>query len=150
MEPLALAVGLGLAVSLLFTELFGLAAGGLVVPGYLAVALDRPRLVLATLAAGLVTALVVRAIAQVALVFGRRRTVLMLLVGYLVGAALPRLAPLVLATGPELKVCGYVIPGLIGVWIDRQGLVETMSTLLTGAVVVRLLLILLGALEPAG
>jgi poly-gamma-glutamate biosynthesis protein PgsC/CapC len=149
MESLSLAVGLGLCVSLLFTELFGLAAGGLVVPGYLAVTLERPLLVLGTLAAGIVTALLVRAIAALALVFGRRRTVLMLLVGYLVGATLPRLAPLVLSTGPELKVIGHVIPGLIGVWVDRQGLVETLGTLLTAAVVVRLLLILFGAVELA-
>ena len=36
MDLLPVSVGIGLAVSLLFSELFGLAAGGMVVPGYVA------------------------------------------------------------------------------------------------------------------
>ncbi|HEX2223230.1 MAG TPA: poly-gamma-glutamate biosynthesis protein PgsC/CapC, partial [Thermoanaerobaculia bacterium] len=44
----------------------------------------------------------------------------------------------------ELRVIGYIIPGLLAIWIDRQGLVETVSILLTAAVVVRLTLIVLG------
>jgi hypothetical protein len=42
----------------------------------------------------------------------------------------------------DFKIIGYIIPGLIGIWIDRQGLIETVSALLIAAVVVRLLLIL--------
>ena len=42
------AIGLGLLVSLLFTELFGLAAGGMVVPGYIALYMVDPLSVVAT------------------------------------------------------------------------------------------------------
>ena len=35
-------IGLGLVVSLVFSEILGLAAGGLVVPGYIALYLDQP------------------------------------------------------------------------------------------------------------
>ena len=52
-EFLPLSVGIGLAVSLLFTEIFGLAAGGMIVPGYIALYLTRPVEVGLTLAAGL-------------------------------------------------------------------------------------------------
>ena len=38
----------GLLVSLLFTELFGLAAGGMVVPGYIALYMTDPLSVVAT------------------------------------------------------------------------------------------------------
>ena len=50
-ELLPLSVGIGLAVSLLFTELFGIASSGLVVPGYLALALNKPGELVATLLA---------------------------------------------------------------------------------------------------
>ena len=47
----------------------------------------------------------------------------------------------------EFTVIGYIIPGLIAIWIDRQGLVETLSALLTASVVVRLILILVFGAE---
>ena len=42
LDPVSSSIAVGLVVSLLFAELFGLAAGGMVVPGYLALSLDRP------------------------------------------------------------------------------------------------------------
>ena len=35
-------IGIGLIVSLVFSEILGLAAGGLIVPGYIALYLDQP------------------------------------------------------------------------------------------------------------
>lgn len=146
-ESLPLAIGIGLAVSLVFSEVFGLAAGGMVVPGYIAVALKDPVDVLLTLITGVLTFAIVHAFASVAIVYGRRRTVLMILVGYILGALVRLLHLPVGEPGSELAVIGYIIPGLIGIWIDRQGLVETISTLLTAAVVVRLLMILISGGE---
>jgi poly-gamma-glutamate biosynthesis protein PgsC/CapC len=142
MESLALSVGIGLAVSLLLSELFGLAAGGMIVPGYLALRLDDPLDVLLTVAAGFVTFAIVRTLSSFTIVYGRRRTVLMILIGYLVGVlvrwSLMRLG----APATELQVIGFIIPGLIGIWLDRQGIVETVAALLTASVLVRLVLIL--------
>lgn len=84
-ELLSLSIGLGLAASLLYGELFGLAAGGMVVPGYIAMFADRPTDVALTLLAALVTFGILRSLSQVAIVYGRRRTALTILVGYLVG-----------------------------------------------------------------
>ena len=52
MELLTLSIGVGLVIGLLFSELFGLAAGGVVVPGYLALYLTQPEAVLFTLGSG--------------------------------------------------------------------------------------------------
>jgi poly-gamma-glutamate biosynthesis protein PgsC/CapC len=163
---LALSIGIGLVVSLMFSELLGLAAGGLVVPGYIALYLGRPLDVAATLAAALLTFFLVRILSTFVIVYGRRRTALMILVGYAAGvlidaaiaAALEAsVEPLVhappvesaigamTATTPaaiEIGVIGYIVPGLIAIWLDRQGLVPTLSALVTSAVVVRLILIL--------
>jgi poly-gamma-glutamate biosynthesis protein PgsC/CapC len=163
---LALSIGTGLVVSLLFSELFGLAAGGLVVPGYIALYLTRPIDVAATLAAALLTFFLVRIVSTFVIVYGRRRTALMILVGYAAGAlmnaaiaaafeasaepltatALPPGQALALATATqqtlEAGVIGYIVPGLIAIWLDRQGVVPTLAALVTSAVVVRLVLIL--------
>lgn len=162
---LALSIGIGLVVSLLFSEFFGLAAGGLVVPGYIALYLTRPIDVGATLAAALLTFFLVRIASTFVIIYGRRRTALMILVGYAVGvllktalaaafeasaepmaAAVPAGQALgVVAAGREAVeagVIGYIVPGLIAIWLDRQGVVPTLAALVTSAVVVRLILIL--------
>lgn len=144
-ETLTLAIGIGLVISLLFSELFGLAAGGMVVPGYIALFLSQPLSVALTIAAGFLTFAVVHALASVVIIYGRRRTVLMILVGYLIGVLVRSIAsPIGFAPGAEMSVIGYIIPGLIAIWMDRQGTVETVSTMLSAAVVVRLVLLLVG------
>jgi poly-gamma-glutamate biosynthesis protein PgsC/CapC len=144
MDSLPVAIGIGLAVSLLFSELFGLAAGGMVVPGYIALSLSNPIDVVLTLLTGFLTFALVHALASIAIVYGRRRTVLMILVGFILGAITRAVAGGVLPedAGSDQTVIGYIIPGLIGIWIDRQGAAETFSTLLIAAVVVRLVLLL--------
>jgi poly-gamma-glutamate biosynthesis protein PgsC/CapC len=160
---LALSIGLGLVVSLLFSELFGLTAGGLVVPGYIALYLTRPIDIAATLGAALLTFFLVRIVSTFLIVYGRRRTVLMILVGYAMGVLLstalgaafesagdPAMLPPDRALGLaaagreviEAGVIGYIVPGLIAIWLDRQGVVPTLAALITTAVVVRLVLIL--------
>lgn len=144
MDLLSISIGIGLGVSLLLGELFGLAGGGLVVPGYLALHLTQPLTVALTLAAGFAAYAIVRAFGSVMIVFGRRRTVLMILVGYLMGMLaryfIPDQGP---TSGAEFRVVGYIIPGLIAVWLDRRGIVESFCSLLTASIVVRLILIII-------
>ena len=144
-ELLALSVGIGLVLSLLFTEMFGIAAGGMIVPGYLALNLTRPLDVLLTVGGGVATFVVVHTLSSFMILYGRRRTVVMIMVGYLI-AMLVRWATGNYAHmhGTELQMIGFIIPGLIAIWLDRQGIVETLAALLTASVVVRLILIVVG------
>lgn len=151
-DLLPLAIGIGLAVSLLFSELFGLAAGGMVVPGYIALALPNPLSVALTIGAGFATYAIVHALSSIAIVYGRRRTVLMIVVGYLVGALMRLLVDEAMGTPlnahqESFTVIGYIIPGLIAIWYDRQGIIATTATLLTAAVVVRLTMVLILGVE---
>lgn len=157
-DLLPVSIGIGLVVSLLFSELFGLAAGGMVVPGYIALSLDEPIHIVVTLGAALVTFAIVHSLSTIVIIYGKRRTVLMILVGYLIGiilgsiplASLQGIQGLENISASDLSVIGYIIPGLIAIWIDRQGLVETLAVLLTAAVVIRLILILLLGTELVG
>lgn len=142
-ELLPLSIGIGLAVSLMFSELFGLAAGGMVVPGYIALNLHRPLDVAVTVGVGFATFVVVHALSSIIIVYGKRRTVLMILTGFLLGSATRALVGSAAeAVTLDLSLIGYIIPGLIAIWIDRQGLVETLAALVTASVVVRLVLVL--------
>jgi poly-gamma-glutamate biosynthesis protein PgsC/CapC len=145
-ELLALSVGIGLVLSLVFTEMFGIAAGGMIVPGYLALNLTRPYDVLLTILGGVATFAVVYTLSSFMILYGRRRTVVMIIVGYLI-AMLVRWGTGNYAhmQGTELQVIGFIIPGLIAIWLDRQGIVETLAALVTASVMVRLILVVVGA-----
>jgi poly-gamma-glutamate biosynthesis protein PgsC/CapC len=140
----SLSIGIGLVISLTFSEMLGLTAGGMVVPGYVALYLDRPVVILITLLVSYLTYFIVHSLSAVMIIYGRRRTVLMILVGFAIGAAVRSFGHLQLPmTTIDLTIIGYIIPGLIAIWIDRQGVVESFSSLIIASVLVRIILILI-------
>lgn len=167
---LALAIGIGLLLTLLVTEAFGIAAGGLVVPGYMALKLMQPVNFMLTIFVALATFAIIRVLSSFMVLYGRRMTALTILTAYILGALLelligggiafqlaPEGANLVQGdsgtdalnqqlTDPvfvELGVIGYIIPGLIALWFNRQGIWQTLSALIVTSVLVRLILIVL-------
>jgi poly-gamma-glutamate biosynthesis protein PgsC/CapC len=141
MMVLAQSVAIGLVLGFVFWEAIGLSAGGLVVPGYVALQLDRPLALAATLGIALLTWASVKGISRYAIVYGRRRFILMVLVGFswqwLVGSCAPGY-PDPVGEGAGL---GIVIPGLIANEMDRQRIVPTLVTLLAVSTAVRCVLI---------
>ncbi|TWT53113.1 Capsule biosynthesis protein CapC [Rubripirellula amarantea] len=155
MEWVTVSIGLGLIVSLLFTEAFGLSVGGMIVPGYLALHFDRPMTVVMTLVAAVLTFAVVRLISKHAIVFGRRRVVLTMLIGFAIGESLRQLFLMQAgwSAGPDvvadpatisIGVIGFVIPGLIALWIDRTSMLQTLSPLFAASGLVHLVLVVMG------
>lgn len=146
-ETEILYIGIGLFVSLLYSEAFGVAPGGIIVPGYLALGVGDPLAVGLTLGVGLLTFFIVRVLSTVTILYGRRRTALMILVAFLIGSLLRAALGVGTLIGPfETEVIGYIVPGLIAIWIDRQGAIVTLSSALTASVLTRLTaLLLLGA-----
>ena len=75
MEDLIItSIGLGLLVSLVFSEVLGIAAGGMVVPGYFALYLDQPSMIITTLLVAYVTYAIVHSLSSFMIIYGRRRT----------------------------------------------------------------------------
>jgi gamma-polyglutamate biosynthesis protein CapC len=142
-EILPVSIGIGLVVSLFLSEALGMAGAGLVVPGYLALHFTRPYTVLLTLAAGFAAFGIVRILSSTVIVYGRRRTILMILAGYLTGELARLLAGNAFGAEETYPVIGFIIPGLIAIWLDRRGIVESLCSLVTASVMVRLILILI-------
>ena len=167
---LDLAIGVGLLLTLLVTEAFGIAAGGLVVPGYMALKIMQPINFMLTILVALATFAIIRVLSSFAIIYGRRMVGITILTAYVIGALLElaigggvafQLAPegAEFVTGDsaadnlnqqlgapvfvELGVIGYIIPGLIALWFNRQGIMQTLSSLIITSVLVRLTLIVL-------
>lgn len=146
-----LAITLGLIFSLLSYEVFGLAAGGIVVPGYIALQLSHPDRLAGILGVSLLTYLIIKVLGNYTFLYGRRQMVLSLLIGCLLAYFSRYFLTFNLAsTTLELQAVGWVIPGLIAHWFEKQGIFKTISVLFISAVLVRLIIILLfmGALLP--
>ena len=138
------AIGLGLVLSLIFSETLGLAAGGMVVPGYMALMVHEPLRILGTLACALLTLGLLKLLSRYTLIFGRRRIVVAILIGFVFGALSRDLLLIRYRNVPiDMRTIGYVIPGLIANWMERQGVIQTLCVMMTTAVLVRLLLMLI-------
>jgi poly-gamma-glutamate biosynthesis protein PgsC/CapC len=143
-ELLPVSIGIGIVTGLLFSEAFGVATGGIVVPGYLALFIDQPLTIAVTVGAGFLTFAVVRGLSVYLIIFGRRRTAVMILFGYLAGMLVSQYTS---QQSSGFEVIGYIIPGLIALWMDRQGIVQTLSSLTIVTVIVRLVLVVTGFSE---
>jgi poly-gamma-glutamate biosynthesis protein PgsC/CapC len=138
-----LTIGLGVLTSLLFHEVFGAAAGGIVVPGYIAMHLHEPLRLLGTLIVAFVTYVAIRLIARFVFIYGRRRMVLAILLGFIFGYISRQVISYeMLAADIRLEAIGFIIPGLIANWFERQGVVKTVATMMIAAPIVRMLVML--------
>jgi hypothetical protein len=67
----------------------------------------------------------------------------MIVVGFIVGGIATQLSP-PNPLGETAAVIGYIIPGLLAIRLERQGVIETLSAATAATILVRLLLILVG------
>jgi poly-gamma-glutamate biosynthesis protein PgsC/CapC len=120
---------IGLVLALLWAEITDISPGGIIVPGYFALYLDRPLRAAATLAVALLTLAITRFLARRLILFGRRRFVLMVLVGAVLSQAWLLVLPRLFAAPVELRVIGWVIPGILASSLARQKVLPTLASL---------------------
>jgi poly-gamma-glutamate biosynthesis protein PgsC/CapC len=120
---------IGLVLALLWSELTGLSPGGIIVPGYFALYLDRPLRAAATLAVALLTLALYKFLARRLILFGRRRFVLTVLVGAVLSQAWLLVLPRLFAAPVELRIIGWVIPGILASSLARQKALPTLASL---------------------
>ena len=137
-----ISIGLGIILSLVLSEALGVTAGGIIVPGYISLFLDQPVQVVSTFLVAILVWLIIKGLSKVMFLYGKRRIVLALILGFLFGY-LSRTIYVDTESIKSVAVIGNIIPGLIANWMDRQGVVRTVSVVLLTAVIVKLLAIIL-------
>ena len=141
-------IGIGMVLSLFLTETLGVTAGGIIVPGYIAMNLENPERLVITFGVSIITFLLIKLLSQYIMVYGKRRLVLALLIGFLLGY-LSRSENMITAGlgTTEFMVIGNIIPGLIANWMDRQGVLRTISTVLITAGITKLCIMTISMLQ---
>ncbi len=146
-----LAISLGIIISLFFVEVFGMAAGGIIIPGYIALQLTNPDKIIGTILTALLTYLILLVISKYTFLFGRRQMVVALLIGTLLSILSHHFLFINTEVSTlEFSAVGWVIPGLIAHWSAKQGFIKTISMLAITSVLVRFIVIICfnGALLP--
>jgi poly-gamma-glutamate biosynthesis protein PgsC/CapC len=149
-ESMTLSIGIGLILSVFMAEFFSLVAGGMVVPGYLAVLLNQPIRILEIFIIAILNWLIVSQVERITILFGRRRVTVTLLLGFILNLAFAIWVHPILNQAPILfnffsnpisfSAFGYIIPGLISLWFDRQGILQTLSIITINMILIRLIL----------
>jgi len=138
---LTAALTIGIVVSLALTEVVGLSAGGIIVPGYVALLLDRPTVLAGFLAVAMASYGIVRALGTVLMLYGSRRFAVAVLAGLTLSVGAQWASPAV-PLYVEWVGLGLIVPGLLAHQFDRQGIIPTLAMLTIAAPLVRLILIL--------
>ena len=141
-------IGVGMVLSLFLTETLGVTAGGIIVPGYIAMNLDSPPRLIVTFGISLIVYLIIKVLSNFILIYGKRRLVLALLLGFLLGYFM-RSENNILSGLMDIDfiVIGNIIPGLIANWMDRQGVLRTIFTILITAGVTKLFIMTLSVYQ---
>jgi len=122
---------IGIILAVFYVELMDIYPGGIIVPAYMALYLDQPLRVLATVVIALLSLLTYRFLSRFFILFGRRRFVMLLLLGALWGQLLFLITPHIFAGAMELRVIGWVIPGLLANNCEKQRFFATLASLFT-------------------
>jgi len=124
-------VFIGILMALLYVEAVGLYPGGIIVPAFLALTLDQPLRALATVGVACLCLLTYKAAARYFILYGRRRFVVILLVGGFWAHAWFLVAPEFFRAPLELRAVGLIIPGLLASNLERQKFWPTLASLVT-------------------
>lgn len=134
------AIGLSIILGFISTELLGLFTGGLVSAGYLAFFLEQPYRVASTLVLSLVVYGLTKLIGRAVILYGRRRFMLTVILGILLGWVYESHAYYLNGISQDLRIIGYMIPGLLANDMCKQGVWRTVLMAMVCALLIRLIL----------
>jgi len=95
-----------------------------------------------TFIASMIVILLIRILGKFIFLYGKRRLVLTLLLGFIIGYISRNhfFSPI---DTFSYEVIGNIIPGLIASWMDRQGIIRTISAIIITSVLVKLTIMVL-------
>ena len=134
------AIGLSIILGFISTELLGLFTGGLVSAGYLAFFLEQPYRVASTLVLSLVVYGLTKLIGKAVILYGRRRFMLTVILGILLGWVYESHAYYLNGISQDLRIIGYMIPALLANDMCKQGEWRTVLMAMVCALLIRLIL----------
>ena len=136
-SELYVAIILGLTLSLLFQEKFGINPGGMVVPVYMALSLSDPKGIIVIFLISLLTYMIVEfGLNKFLILYGRRRFLALLFVSMILNLVITAVNASMGDALGALEAIRIVIPGLIANAYYKQGIKLTVASSLGVSLVV--------------
>ncbi|MBQ5391423.1 MAG: poly-gamma-glutamate biosynthesis protein PgsC [Spirochaetales bacterium] len=136
------AIGISIILGFLFSEFLGIATGGLVSAGYMAFFMATPARIISTLVLSLVIYGLTVLLQKWIIIYGRRRfmvVVLLSLIGtWLVEQVFSKSLGFI---GQDIRMVGFIIPGLIANDMFKQGVVKTLAAVSILSIIIRLIIL---------
>lgn len=128
---------LGIAVSLIFTELTGISAGGIVVPAYLALTVNQPSVLISTLLIGIITYVAVEfGLSRFMMLYGKRKFAAFVLIALVLRIAANFAFGGIFDAFDALTSVGVITAALLASTVSKQGLKYTLlGTVVVTAIV---------------
>ena len=124
------AVALSILLGFIFTEFLGVLTGGMISAGYLAFYLEQPFRIASTLILAILVFCSVKVLSNYLILFGRRRFMLTVILGLLLSALIEKAFILMTDINQDMRIIGYIIPGLIANDMMKQGIIKTLIMVL--------------------
>ena len=126
---------IGLLIAVLYVEITGFYPGGIIVPAYVALYLDQPLRVLATIVIAFLSLYIYRALSRFIILFGKRRFVMLVFIGAFLAQLWFLLFPSLFMASLELRAVGWIIPGLLANNLEKQKIIPTLASLITVSII---------------
>jgi len=133
-------IAMSVVLGFIFSEFLGIATGGLVSAGYLAFFMGSPLRVASTLAVAVLIYLITRLLQKWVIIYGKRRFMTVILLSIILTSVVDQMTRSGM-TGLDIRMVGFIIPGLIANDMLRQGVVKTLAATCIVAIVIRLVML---------
>ena len=132
-----LALIVGVIISLLFSEKFGIAAGGIIVPAYLALYFGNPIVVLVMYLISFITFLLIKfVLPKFVILYGRRKFVACIVIATVLKIVLEFFFPIMPFEIFEFRGLSIIIPALLANTYTKQGVkITVLSSLGVTAII---------------
>jgi len=122
-------ISLGIVVSLIYNEITDLSPGGLISPGYLALFMNQPDRVFATVVVALLTYLITQGLIKVLPIYGKRQFATAVTIAIVIKLLVSSYQVDVFDSTVTVHSIGVIVPGLIANDMIKQGKLKTLTSL---------------------
>lgn len=131
---------LSLLVTLIFSELTNLLPGGMIVPFYFALYSDDPVKIAATVLTAVIALYVVKLLSNYTILYGRRKFAVYIIIGLLAKALFTYayFGNTYMFYNLSMTI-GYLVPGILGRQMERQGILRTLAALAVVTLIIKLI-----------
>ena len=134
------AVALSVILGFASVEFLGLLSGGIVSAGYLAFYLEQPFRIVSTLALAVLVCLLVKLLPNFMIIYCRRRFMVTILLSIILSTVIEGSFIITSGIAQDLRMIGYIIPGLIANDMEKQGISKTLAMVVIISLIIYLIL----------